>query len=324
VFAFSEDRMGVPGYGPAAHINANEFARRLRTPSRLPRISESSQCAPNALERAGTGKESIEPLDVRSSPGDETSIVNAKDPRALDVDDFRRWWRQRLIQEAPENRSQRRIPTRVAIALAGIALIGSALALKGGAPVQLNGSRVAPLANDTARAQTAAAADARNFPVNPASGPVNGAVGTGQPSFNLPAKHPVAAIPSAPADTPNAQLPVGTAERPKKEASGAKALQRLVESVTASATPAEAHAAGSTRWVVQLGAPRSEAEAKKDLKRLKTEYGSVLNGTTVSLHKVLVNGETVYRLHVVGLSRDKAAALCSRVKGDSGSCFIVR
>ena len=44
----------------------------------------------------------------------------------------------------------------------------------------------------------------------------------------------------------------------------------------------------------------------------------------VGLRKVLVNGETVYRLHVVGLSRDEAAALCSLVKGDGGSCSIVR
>jgi hypothetical protein len=32
----------------------------------------------------------------------------------------------------------------------------------------------------------------------------------------------------------------------------------------------------------------------------------------------------VYRLQVVGLSRDEAATLCSRVKGDGGSCSIVR
>jgi hypothetical protein len=101
-------------------------------------------------------------------------------------------------------------------------------------------------------------------------------------------------------------------------------LQRIVESVATSATPAEAPATGSTGWVVQLGAPRSESEAKRHLKRLNIKYGSALRGSTVGLHKVLVNGETVYRLHVVGLSRDKATALCARVKGDGGRCSIVR
>jgi len=96
----------------------------------------------------------------------------------------------------------------------------------------------------------------------------------------------------------------------------------MVESVVASATPAEAPAAGSTGWVVQLGAASSEAEAKRDLKRLN-KYGSALKGSTVGL-RVFVSGETVYRVNVAGLSRGKAASLCSRVKDDGGSCSIVR
>ena len=81
---------------------------------------------------------------------------------------------------------------------------------------------------------------------------------------------------------------------------------------------------GSIDWAAQLGAPKSEAEAKADLKRLNTRYGSALKGATVGLRKVFVNGETAYRPQVVGLSRDEAAALCSRVRSDGGSCSIAR
>jgi hypothetical protein len=42
------------------------------------------------------------------------------------------------------------------------------------------------------------------------------------------------------------------------------------------------------------------------------------------VHKAQVNGATVYRLRVVRLSKADAAALCSRVKGDGGDCFIVK
>jgi SPOR domain len=161
-----------------------------------------------------------------------------------------------------------------------------------------------------------------------------------------------AAIPSAAMDTPSPPLPIGTPVKPEREVSAAKALQPVTESVAAPATPAEAAkqspnplvralsnlfgalalparqsidpvAVGSISLAVQLGAPRSEAEAKRDLKQLNTKYGSALRGSTVGLRKVLVNGETVYRLQVVGLSRDEAATLCSRVKGDGGSCAIV-
>ena len=81
---------------------------------------------------------------------------------------------------------------------------------------------------------------------------------------------------------------------------------------------------GSTGWAVQLTASKSEDEAKNDLKRLNARYASALNGSIVSLHKARVSGETVYRLRVVGLSKADAATLCERLKGDGGSCFIVR
>ena len=44
----------------------------------------------------------------------------------------------------------------------------------------------------------------------------------------------------------------------------------------------------------------------------------------IGVHKAQVNGATVYRLRVVRLSKADAAALCSRVKGDGGDCFIVK
>jgi hypothetical protein len=371
-------------------------------------------------------------------PGNGTSIVDAEDPRTLDVDDFRRWWQQRLAGEAAQDRSRGRKLPRMAIALTGFALISSALVLKGGVPPLLKTPPVVPPANDIARAhnfsgqtagtpadistmppaallgttpvapvvdaqaieglasqasgQTAdpeparregtqiasqvssaaerrSSADAPKPPAKPASKPasepMNGTVGATQPSIDLPAQRrgkvtarvvvgkTGAAVPSAAVDTPSPPLPIGTLVKPEMEASGAKALQPITESVVAPATPAEAAkqspypllralsnlfgalalparqsidpaAVGSISLAVQLGAPRSEAEAKRDLKRLNTKYGSALRGSTVGLRKVLVNGETAYRLQVVGLSRDEAATLCSRVKGDGGSCSIVR
>jgi SPOR domain len=290
--------MDISAFGPTRHIYVDEFARLLRAPSKPPLVSESSRLS----QRVGTGKEPIEPLDVRSSPGDGTSIVDADDPRT--VDDFRRWWRQKLPQGAAQDHSRGRKLTLIAIALAGIALIGSALA-----PALLKRPPVAPPANHAVRAETAGtpadissmsptpaspeadsqaidglaskasaqisdpeparsvsvqadgtriAAKPGSAPVKPASGLVNGAVEIAQFS-----KRPEAANRSAVVDTPNAPHPIGTP-------SGAKALQRLVESIVASGTPAE------VGWVVQLGAPSSEAEAKRDLKRLNTKYGRAL------------------------------------------------
>ena len=450
--------MGVPRIRPDQQVNPEEFERRLRegvqrtSPndplsklapktdlSRLPPPGP-SRCDPNVTGHTRSYAELSQLFDfgdVRPSDethDDETSIVDAQDPRALDVDDFRRWWQQGLAQEAAENRSRGWKLTPMALVLAGIAITGSIFALKGGAPGVLNGPPIVPSANDTARTQTPSgettstpadvstmpstelatavapkvvaplasrapvqttdtkparavsvradgtliatqlpsaaepneASSSPNVPKPPAkSAPkgTNSAVATARPSTDLPTKRPGkittrvvvattgAAAPIAAADTPIPPLPIGTPVKPD-EAGGAKDLQPITESVAAPARPAEAAKqslnplvraladlfgarssrarqgvdptpTASTGWAVQLATSRTEAEAKSDLKRLNAKYASALNRSTIRLHKARVDGETVYRLRIVGLSKADAAALCERLKGDGGSCFIV-
>jgi SPOR domain len=451
--------MGVPRIRPAPQVNPEEFERRLREgvqrtspndplsklapktdSSRLPPPGP-SRCVPTVTGHTRSYAESSQLFDfgdVRPSDethDDETSIVDAQDPRALDVDDFRRWWQQGLAQEAAENRSRGWKLTPMALVLAGIAITGSIFALKGGAPGVLNGPPIVPSANDTARTQTPSgettstpadvstmpstelatavapkvvaplasralvqttdtkparavsvradgtliatqlpsaaepneASSSPDVPKPPAKSAPEGtdsAVATARPSTDLPTKRPGkittrvvvattgAAAPIAAADTPIPPLSIGTPVKPD-EAGGAKDLQPITESVAAPATPAEAAKqslnplvraladlfgarpsrarqgvdptpTASTGWAVQLATSRTEAEAKSDLKRLNAKYASALNRSTIRLHKARVDGETVYRLRIVGLSKADAAALCERLKGDGGSCFIVR
>ena len=427
--------MGVSGFGPAPHNNLGNSEHRFRegaqrigpndAPSKLARPAESTARLPRMdMEHADIGNEAAEPFDVRSSPQLHPTVErgvihgggvgepvdgtsNVVGPQAFDVDDFRRWWRQNLNQESAEKHYRGPKLTRRAIALAGIALVSSALVLKEGAtflkwlPVAAppndivrtnNPSResagtsadistmpLAPVAPaqtagglaSKASAQTANPEPARVVfvrpdgtliasqvstaterssaagPPNPRSKRMNGAVGTRQSSTELPVERPgkltarvVVAKTERAADVPIPPLPVMTPATLEKEARGAQAA-------LAPAAPADAAnqspnplvrvlgdlfggrafdfvPVGSIDWAAQLGAPKSEAEAKADLKRLNTRYGSALKGATVGLRKVFVNGETAYRLQVVGLSRAEAAALCSRVRSDGGSCSIAR
>jgi len=166
--------MGVSRFGPALHFNLNEFQRRLGevaygtspndAPSKLPRKTLTrlphpalSRCAANTLEGASTGEEATKPLDVQPSQSHlthdaGTSIFDLDDSRAFDVDNFRRWWRRSSTPEAAEDRSRERKRTRIAIAFAGIALIGSALTLRV-APTLLKTPPLSPPANDIARVQ---------------------------------------------------------------------------------------------------------------------------------------------------------------------------
>ena len=78
-----------------------------------------------------------------------------------------------------------------------------------------------------------------------------------------------------------------------------------------------------TRWAVQLTTQKTEAEATSALRRRNASM-SALNGSTIRLHEARVDGGIVYQFRVVGLSKGDATLLCERLKGDGGSCFIVR
>jgi hypothetical protein len=115
------------------------------------------------------------------------------------------------------------------------------------------------------------------------------------------------------------------AAKPEKPAKTAKTQIASAEPAvpSAPAQPVDA-AAGTGGWAVQLAAPKSEADAKSAIERLNAKYAAALNGATIGAHKALVNGETIYRLRVVGLSKADAAALCARLKGEGGECFVAR
>jgi hypothetical protein len=130
--------------------------------------------------------------------------------------------------------------------------------------------------------------------------------------------------PDATAQTPSAPAaPVKQApKKPKPEQTEAEATETPA---APAAPPVDATAAtASGGWAVQLAAPKSEAEASSEMARLNSKYGGDLNGSTLGVHKAVVNGETIYRLRVVGLTKADAAALCARLKGDGGACFIAK
>ena len=58
--------------------------------------------------------------------------------------------------------------------------------------------------------------------------------------------------------------------------------------------------------------------------KLTSKYSAELNGSAIGVHKAEVNGETIYRLRVSGLTKADAAAMCARLKGEGGQCFIAK
>ncbi len=131
--------------------------------------------------------------------------------------------------------------------------------------------------------------------------------------------------PASVAEAANEPLQLG----PKLARTGKGSKAQVAEAEPAApSTPTQAvdpvPATKSSGWVVQFAAPNSEAQANSEVEHLNAKYELALNGSTIGVHKATVKGGTIYRLRVVDLSKADAAALCARVKGDGGSCFIAR
>jgi cell division septation protein DedD len=86
---------------------------------------------------------------------------------------------------------------------------------------------------------------------------------------------------------------------------------------------AAAEAAGGG-FAVQLAAPASEQEARDTIAKLQRRFEGELGGHALATRKADVNGKTIYRVRVSGLSREEATALCEKLKGGGGQCFVAK
>ncbi len=176
-------------------------------------------------------------------------------------------------------------------------------------------------------------------PIEPAPKTTDEATAVAQPStpkLDLPTKLSPKSSARVVVGKTDTTAPEQTAQTPTQEAAPAKPekttkkpkpgqVADATETTGAIAPPVDATpATTSGGWSVQLAAPRSEAEANSELARLTSKYGAELNGSPIGVHKATVHGQTIYRLRVVGLTKADAAAMCAKLKGEGGQCFIAK
>lgn len=75
-------------------------------------------------------------------------------------------------------------------------------------------------------------------------------------------------------------------------------------------------------YAAQLAASPTEAAARSTLRKLQKKYGGSFTGHKLSYRRVKVDGKTVYRVRVTGLSKDDADSVCSKLQSDGGTCFV--
>lgn len=176
-------------------------------------------------------------------------------------------------------------------------------------------------------------------PANGTAGYINGAapLATGsappaRPAGIVPASPtaaPVAATtPSRPSATPAAEAPK-VQERAAAPAATPSAPVRVASAPQAAPAPAAPATAavrsGTGDFVVQLGAPGSESEARATFAALQRKYPGQLGGQAPIIRKTeLAGGKTVYRLRVGPYSRDDATSMCTALQAAGGQCFIAK
>ncbi len=127
---------------------------------------------------------------------------------------------------------------------------------------------------------------------------------------------------TAPADATQTTPKPPAAARRATRSERARAAGEQVADAAASDAPSEKPAGGG--WVVQLSAPRTEADARSEVTRLKNKYADTLGGADIGIHKAEIKGETIYRVRASGYAKAEAAALCAKLKAAGGDCFITR
>jgi len=128
------------------------------------------------------------------------------------------------------------------------------------------------------------------------------------------------AAPVRPRPAP-AETETGTPQAPAAAAPRTPAPR--VAAVPPAAAATEETASGGS-FAVQLAAPGSEQEARETISRLQRRFADDLGGRSPSVRRAEVNGKTIYRVRVGNMSRDDATALCERLKGAGGQCFVAR
>ncbi|WP_054208816.1 SPOR domain-containing protein [Bosea vaviloviae] len=126
-----------------------------------------------------------------------------------------------------------------------------------------------------------------------------------------PAKVQERAATPAPATTPSAPLRIAAAPAAQTPAAPAPATAAI--------------RSGTGDFVVQLGAPGSESEARATFAALQRKYPEQLAGQAPIVRKTeLAGGKTVYRLRVGPYSRDDATTMCTALQSAGGQCFIAK
>jgi hypothetical protein len=112
--------------------------------------------------------------------------------------------------------------------------------------------------------------------------------------------------------------------KPKIHSAHAKPVKVADADADATDANSEPTAGKSGGFAVQLAAPPSEAQARQTMANLQKKFADELGTYHLKYREASVADKSVYRVRVVGLSHEEAAALCQKVQAKGSNCFVVK
>ncbi len=163
-------------------------------------------------------------------------------------------------------------------------------------------------------------------PVNGAATPVVSASGTPATPATTASSPPLPRAAVAPRPPAPPRSEEAAAPRPVATPAQLPARPQVAAAPPAAPVPAAVEpVAGGGGFMVQLGAPGSESEARATFASLQRRFSDQLSSDQPTIRRADVgNGRTVYRLRVGPYGREAAAEKCEALKAAGGNCFIAR
>ncbi len=172
------------------------------------------------------------------------------------------------------------------------------------------------------------------FPTPPAKDPAAKDAGAGKPAAGdpppaEPASPPAVALPAAPAQ-PAALSPAKPTSHPPAAVKTAAATAHpaapaAVAAAKATATPAPPAAAAGGIWLVQLGALKTEGEARSEWNRVKTANKEVLGDFGSDIVRVDLGEKGIFwRLRAGPMNEGQARSICANLAKRSQGCIIAK
>lgn len=78
----------------------------------------------------------------------------------------------------------------------------------------------------------------------------------------------------------------------------------------------------SGAFAVQLSSTKDEKEARALVKRFHHRFANAIGSAELVIRKTERNGDVVYRIRVVGLTKGDARDMCQKIKSDHGDCYV--